>query len=301
MKYPVTRPVAQLYRPAALLRMRPKSAGNYVQHCNQVYAEAHGLGLLMDVFVPERGGNGLGIIDVISSGWFADRVQLNEHIGLGVFDVLCAHGYTVFALSPGSITLFTGQEMVRHVHEGIRHIKARAEHFGVDRHRLGMTGTSAGGHIAALAALDVKAARPQSRDPFRQHDTAVRAISLLFPPTDLLDFGGQHFGGLEIEGVCLDRLLFHNGIEQHSKHEIEERLLHLSPARRVTSPPPPMLLIHGDADPLVPISQTYKLAEAVRAARGSAEVLVKAGGGHPWPDIAVEIGAMADWFDGQLR
>ncbi len=300
MKYPITRPVAQLYRPAALLRVRPKTAGKYVQICNHVYAEAHGLGLLMDIFTPEQGANGLGIIDVISGGWFADRVQLNEHIGLGVVDGLCAHGYTVFALSPGSITKFTGQDMVRHIHEGIRHIKARADRFGVDRNRLGLTGASAGGHLAALAALEPRPARPQSRDPFRHYDTAVQALGLFFPPTDLLDFGGHRFDLIEIEGIPLGRLLFEDGLAHHTDHEVEERLLQLSPARRVASTPPPVLLIHGDADAIVPVSQSHKLAEAVRAAGGSAEVIEKPGGGHPWPEIRTEIEQLAGWFDSSL-
>lgn len=300
MKYPITRPVVQLYRPAASLKVRPKTAGNYVQQCNYVYAEAHGLGLVMDIFIPEHTPNGLGIVDVISGGWFADRVQLNEHIGLGVFDALCAQGYTVFALSPGSVTKFTGLDMVRHVQEGIRHIKARAAHFNIDPDRLGLTGASAGGHIAALAALEVKPARPQSRDPFRHHDTRVNAVGLFFPPTDLLDFGGVPFDFIELEGASLGHLLFENGLHGHTPHEIEERMAQLSPARKSISDPPPFLLIHGDADPIVPVSQSHTLARALRAAHGSAELIIKPGGGHPWPDIRTEIELLADWFDRKL-
>ena len=150
MKHPNTNPAPQLYRASSTLRIRPKSSGNYVQHCNQVYAEAHGVGLTMDVFVPEDSENGLAIVDVVSGGWFSDRSMLNLHMGLGVFDVLCDHGYTVFALSPGSLNLFTGLEMVRHVDEGIRFIKTEAQAFGIDPKRLGLTGFSAGGHLASL-------------------------------------------------------------------------------------------------------------------------------------------------------
>jgi len=214
MKYPIIRPVSQLYRPAASLRICPRSAGNYRQECNYVYAEAHGFGLVMDIFTPLTSPNGLGIVDVVSGAWFSDRVVLNEHIGLGVYDVLCAHGYTVFALSPGSVTKCTGLDMVRHVHAGIRHIKARSKDFSIDASRLALAGASAGGHLAALAALNPRPAHARSQDIFRQQDTTVPGVGLFFPPTDLVDYGGKPFDFMHVEGLRLDTLLFEDGIQQ---------------------------------------------------------------------------------------
>ncbi len=62
----------------------------------------------------------------------------------------------------------------------------------------------------------------------------------------------------------------------------------------------PFLLIHGDADKVVPLSQSKKLVEAITKAGGSAELIVKAGGGHPWLTLHQEVKVMADWFDKQL-
>ena len=254
----------------------------------------------MDVFAPEGPRNGLGVIDVIGGGWFSDRVQLNEHIGLGVIDVLCAHGYTVFAVCTGSVSRFTGIEMVRHVHEAVRHVKTLAEDFGVAPDRLALMGASAGGHVAALAALSPRPMRPASRDPFRQHNSSVAAVALLFAPTDLVDYGGTVFRFVEMEGAHLGGLLFDDGIEGHPGEELKARMAELSPARLRIQDPPPFLLIHGDADRLVPLGQSRKLAAALKRAGGDVELVVKAGAGHVWPDIRKDLEHVAEWFGKRL-
>jgi len=68
----------------------------------------------------------------------------------------------------------------------------------------------------------------------------------------------------------------------------------------VKTKPVPFLIFHGDADPLVPLQQSQKLVAALKAAGGSAELIVKPGGGHPWLTLPDEVKVMADWFDQRL-
>lgn len=68
----------------------------------------------------------------------------------------------------------------------------------------------------------------------------------------------------------------------------------------MTEKAPPFLLIHGDADPLVPLQQSQKMLAALKAKNVPAELIVKAGGGHPWFTIHEEVQVIADWFDKQL-
>ncbi len=293
--------VEMLYRPAAFLRMRPRTRGNY-KHCHDVvYAEAHGIGLIMDVFYPKDTMTGYGVVDVIGSGWHSDRVVLIEHIGLGVIDALCDRGLTVFAVSPGSVTLFTGLQMVRHIHAAIRHIKNRAETYHIDPHCLGIMGASAGGHLAALAALAPQQGHPAAHDPLRRWTTNIVAAGVFFPPTDLLEYGGQRFDRFQIEGFDPGRLLFHDGLADKTDDDIRARLTALSPARIRVHTPPPFMIVQGKADPIVPWEQAEKLAASLRAAGGSATLVYKETGGHVWPDISQEIGDMAQWFLEMLR
>ena len=293
-------PVELLYRPAAILRMRPRTRGNYTHRCNIVYAEAHGVGLVMDVFQPLGKPSGQAVLDVISSGWHSDRVVLNEHIGLGLIDALCERGVTVFAVSPGSLALFTGPDMVRHVHAAIRHIKNDAGAYNILPESIGLLGVSAGGHLAALAALAPRKGRPSAHDPLRRWNTDIAAAAVFFPPTDLIDYGGMRFDRFRIEEIELASLLFHGGTVGKTEDEIVQRLTELSPARMPLQTPPPFMIIQGKTDPIVPWRQAEKLALSLRHSGGEVNLLYNETGGHLWPEIAREVDAAAAWLAGTL-
>jgi acetyl esterase/lipase len=260
-----------------------------------VYGEVHGTGLLMDVFTPKGKANGLGIVDVVSGAYYSDRRKIRDHILAQVYSILCSHGYTVFAIRPGSRTRYTGSEMETHVKIGIRYVKQHASEYKIDPERLGLTGASAGGHLATLAAVTPEEGKPDANPPPLRYDTRVKAAAIFFPPTDLLDWDGK-----PADWKLLGSLLFLGGTNGHSEAEIKERALQISPARLVKPPIVPFLFIHGDADPLVPLQQSQKMVAALKAAGGSAELIVKKGGGHPWMTLPEEVKVMADWFDQHL-
>jgi acetyl esterase/lipase len=294
-----------LHRPGAILRMRPKTRGAFVTvQTQRVYAEAFGTGLVMDVLRPANTANGAAIIDVVSSGWQCDRVVYNEHVSFGLCDALCAHGFTVFAVLPGSSNLFAGPEMVRHVHAAIRHVRAHAPEFGIDPARVGLAGASAGGHLATLAALTPQAGRPESRDAWRRPGTSVGAVAAFFPPSDLVDFWGVRLDQFQVEGMDVPGLLFRGGLTGRTQREILARLEELSPARVAArfhdrhpdTVPPPLMLFHGADDRVVPLEHSERLRDAWQAVGGRAELQVREGVDHAWTDNGAELEQMAAWF-----
>lgn len=275
----------------------------YVQHENVVYGEADGIGLVMDVFTPKGKGNGLAIVDVISGAWHSDRSKIRDHARAQTFQILCGKGYTVFAIRPGSITKFSASEMLAHLNEGIRWVKAHAEEYKVDRNRLGLMGASAGGHLACLAAVTATSGKSETSAEQASVGTDVQAVAVFFPPTDFLDFGGKPVDARADDGFgpIARRLAFPLGVKNETDSEVSERLKQISPARLVTSQSPPFLLIHGDADPVVPLQQSERMLAALKKAGVPAELIVKPGGGHPWLTISEEVQVLADWFDRQLK
>jgi acetyl esterase/lipase len=264
-----------------------EAAEPYQQRENVTYAETHGVGLILDVFIPSGDKNARGIIDVASGAWHSDRGKIRDHKRAQVFRIMCDRGFTVFAVRPGSITKFSAREMVDHVNTGIRWVKAHAGEYDIDPNRLGLMGASAGGHLASLAAATA------------EDSTRVKAVAVFFPPTDFLDYGGTRLDrSAEGEiGELARALAFPAGeADGKTQEEITEALEAISPARLVTPDAPPFLLIHGDADTAVPLQQSEVMVAALKEKGVPAELIVKPGGTHPWPTIHEEGAVMADWF-----
>lgn len=262
-----------------------------------VYSEIHGTGLICDIFVPKESPNGLGLIDLVSGAWHSDRGKLHDHMLAQVYTTFCSRGYTVFAMRPGSVSKYAGDEMLENVKTAIRYVKSVSKDYNVDAERLGMMGASAGGHLTLLGAVTAEDGNPEAKDPLKKYDTRVKAIAVFFPPTDFLDWGGAkpNFDG------AIGELLFAGGVDGRSEEEIEAQARALSPLHCIEGGDlPPFLLIHGDADPMVPLQQSEVFVKAVKAQGGDAELIVKPGGAHPWPTIYEEVAVMAEWFDERL-
>ncbi|MCC6493864.1 MAG: alpha/beta hydrolase [Pirellulales bacterium] len=283
----------------------------FVQHQNIVYAEVDGVGLLMDVFTPNGPGNGRGLVNVISGAWHSDRGKINDHLRAQTFHILCRRGYTVFAVRPGSITKFSAPEMISNLNQGIRWVRDHADQYHVDPDRLGLMGASAGGHLACLAAVTATGDRGHDSgkstgngngDGQPTTPSPVKALAVFFPPTDFLNWDG-HPIDLSADsriGKAARRLALPQGADPAASERLEDALKAISPARLVTADAPPTLLIHGDADPVVPLQQSQALRDALQQAGVPVELIVKPGGGHPWFTIPVEVAKLADWFDKQL-
>jgi acetyl esterase/lipase len=257
----------------------------------------------MDVFAPKGPGNGLGIVDVISGAWHSDRGKIRDHARAQTFQILCKKGYTVFAVRPGSITKFNVFEMLAHLNEGIRWVKGHADRYGVDPNRLGLMGASAGGHLACLAAVTASPEKSETNGKKAVLGTDVKAAAVFFPPTDFLDFGGKPIDARAGDhfGEVVRQLAFPQGLGNESESEVSDKLKQISPARLVTRQAPPFLLIHGDADPVVPLQQSERMRASPKQAGVSAKLIVKHGGGHPWLTLHEEVQVVADWFDSQLE
>ncbi len=286
----VHRFVEELHNPASKLNIKPRTNKNFWYHPHLVYAEAYGVALFMDVFTPKEKLNGFGIIDIVANGWLSDRHQFIQHVGLGIYDVLCEQGYTVFAVSPGSIQIFSVKQMIKNVQTAVRYVIHNAEKFQISNESIGMLGISAGGHLATCAMFVSFDWATNINIEKQKVFNAIKAVALYAVPFDLVELY-THSPIPELTDI-LKRLIRKKSFYEEEivipTIEIEKRLKEVSPyyfdLARIEAPPY-VLLFHGTKDEIVPYSQSKKFFEKLNSHKWNSELLTKKDVPHIWMNM----------------
>ena len=125
-----------------------------------VYGRKAGMALTLDVFQPGQ-KNGAGVIFLVSGGWASSHDDTSMvHVDVESYAPYLRRGYTVFAVVHGSMPRFNVPDIILDVQRAVRFIRHNATEFGVDPNRLGVLGSSSGGHLA-LDDRHSRRARPR--------------------------------------------------------------------------------------------------------------------------------------------
>ena len=136
-----------------------------------VYGRKHGLAMTLDVFTPREHKNGLGLIWVVSGGWFSSH----EAIGEAFVQPFLDRGYTVFAVVHGSQPRYAITDVLEDMHRAVRFIRHHAADYAIDPEKLGIYGASAGGHLSLMQGLALEEGRtPMPRIPSIVNPAASR-------------------------------------------------------------------------------------------------------------------------------
>ena len=263
-----------------------------------VYGHKFGMALTLDVLKPTK-PNGAGVIFIVSGGFVSDLSKVEAGLfGPARYMPFLQRGYTVFLVCHGSQPKFTVSEIVADIHRAVRFIRVHAKDYGVDPDRLGITGVSSGGFLALTIGAKGAPGDPNAKDAVDRASSRVQAVGCFCPSSDLVDYGKAGRCVLEYEPVKFAWHVF--GLEGKSRDEQIKALRELSPFDFITKQTPPTLIIHGDADPLVPYEQSERF-DAKLAENGVPHRLVtRKNAGHVWLDIAKDFAVVADWFDKYL-
>src|SRR6478672_1379562 len=86
-----------------------------------------------------------------------------------------------------------------------------------------------------------------------------------------------------------------------TRAEKEKALRPLSPIYGISKKTPPTLIIHGEADTLVPIQQSERYLDKLKAEGVETKLERRPGKGHGWAGMEKDIALLADWFEGHLK
>ena len=184
----------------------------------------------------------------------------------------------------------------------MRFIRYHAKDYGIDPDRIGIMGGSAGGHLSLMQGLKPIPPDEKSEDPVERTSSRVQAVACFFPPTDFLNYGepGKLAWTTTLNWLPspfdFERLEPDNKKKLYSRHFVkvspdEQKAIakEMSPINWVTSEAPPILIIHGDADRVVPFEQSQRLVKKLEEAKVPVKLEVRKGKDHGWPDTGPDL------------
>jgi acetyl esterase/lipase len=194
---------------------------------------------------------------------------------------LLDHG---FAIASVDYRLSTEAQFPAQIHDikaAIRFLRAKAELFRIDTKRIAIIGSSAGGHLAGLVGVTNGSRELEGKigdHPGESSD--VQCIVSLFGASNLQTILSQSTEfGLKMRVPALQLLL---GGQPTEKPDLA-RLA--SPVAHIDKSDPPLLLIHGDADPQMPPEQSREFARAYEVAGLKVKFITLPGSKHGGPEF----------------
>ena len=230
----------------------------------------------LDVFLPKepKGDKPLPVIAWIHGGAWRGG---DKRSGMGQLARLVASGHYA-GVSIGY--RLTGESIwptqIQDCKAAVRWIRANARKYNFDPERIGVWGSSAGGHLVAMlgTAGDVKELEGKLGKHIGQ-SSRVTCVVDYFGPADLLTMG-KYPSSMKHDAADSPESLLVGGPLQETK----EAARSASPITYASKDDPPFLIVHGDKDPLVPYNQSERLTEALGKASVDVTLIKIIGGGH---------------------
>lgn len=177
----------------------------------------------------------------------------------------------------------------------VRWLRANAERYHLDPLRIGAWGVSAGGHLAAMLGLSAGVPELEGDGGNAGFSSAVQAVCDFCGPSDVTRIAIPEIRASF--GVLYDVTELYLGGPVAERGELA-RLV--SPLTYVKQDCPPMFIIHGQADDIVPVEESQVLHEALLGAGAKVEFETLPGAGHAWDYPALTDAKVISFFKREL-
>jgi alpha-L-fucosidase 2 len=222
------------------------------------YARPNGVPLYLDAAIPPGPGPFPAVVIVHGGGWVRGDRRTDV---APLFRPLEDAGIAWFSVDYRLLRNFSEfSAPIDDVRNAVVWVRQHANQYHVDPDRVVLIGESAGGQLAAMAALNPKPGG------------SVQGVVAFYAPTNLAALAKNSDlipsqVRASLMGTPLEALLL-AGLRQ------------LSPIEKVAPGAPPFLLIHGTGDGLVPFSQSQAMCARLKAAGSSCDLIPVADAGH---------------------
>ncbi|MBU6950699.1 alpha/beta hydrolase [Hahella sp. HN01] len=248
----------------------PPAEQGVISHRDMAYVSNGHAQQKLDLHLPSAGKNIPLIIWIHGGGWMnGDKTQ-------GVPIDYVDEGYAVASINYRLSNVAKFPAQLEDAKAAVRWLRANAGQYDIDPERIGVWGASAGGHLAALLGTTGDVEDFDVGENLNV-SSRVQAVVDYFGPTDFLQIDENRLPASESHdkaGSPESRLI--GGAIQDNKDKVERA----NPITYVNEGDAPFLIVHGDADPIVPHHQSQLLEAALKAAEVPVSFYTVKGGQH---------------------
>ncbi len=254
------------------------------------YANPDGQHLQLNLARPKAGSGPFPTILCIHGGGF--RAGKREG-----YDTQCIHlaqhGYVAVTITYRLAPKYPFPAAIFDTKAAVRWLRANAAKYAIDPDRIGVTGGSAGGHLAQFLGVtgDVKEFEGDGGNP--NQSSKVACVVNYYGPSDFTKSYGKSVDAAEVLPLFLGGNL----------ESTRQNHLRASPLYWVTPNTAPTLCVHGTDDKYVAHEQAEWLIDKLKAAGVEAELLTLQGAGHGFKGADADAAekAMVAFFDKHLK
>jgi acetyl esterase/lipase len=264
-----------------------------------VYSSPGGGPLLADLYLPEEEQRPLPVIIWLhGGGWrFGDR-----RLGPDLARFFTERGFAMLSIDYRLSGTARFPAAIEDVKTAVRWVRAQGGEHGLDPSRIGLWGASAGGHLAALAALSGPGTFEGPESEYACLSSEVKAVSIGYPVVDFLQLDAHRAEMPELDvdpssftlPPAADPDSFESRFLGAPILTVSELCRQANPVHYVREGAPPFLIVHGTADGAVPHMQSKLLFDALAEAGNHATLQLIEGLGHGFLN-------RNDWDQGPAR
>jgi acetyl esterase/lipase len=275
----------------------PEHAAVKIDH-DVIFGRIADVDLKLDYFYPTNQDRPNSVVMYVHGGaWRAGSKSMLSIIP-GPAELL-ERGYAVVAINYRLGPDHKFPAMLEDSKCAVRFLRAHAKEFNLDPERIGVIGDSSGGHLVSLLGLTDSSAGFEGQGGWSNQSSGVQAVVDLYGPSDFATAGADN------SKIARAVLKSGFGVEDPA----DPALKRASPVTYVSAKAPPFLIIHGDHDDLVPLTQSEELHEKLKAAGADSTLIVVTNFSHGFTPIGLKSSPtsaelakiITDFFDKHLR
>jgi acetyl esterase/lipase len=234
-----------------LARRQPIEFANTAVERSLVYKRVNGVVLTLDLYRPEKVSGLLPVILCVHGGhWDAGGKDRCPAVSL------VQDGYAVASINYRLARTAPFPAQLEDCKAAVRWLRANASLYNLDPDRIGVWGYSSGGHLAALLGTTGGLPELEGNGDNLQYSSQVQAVCDVAGPTDLL----------AMANLGPKRTLAIQGLLGGAPENDKAKAIAASPIHYISKDDPPFLIVHGEADRVIPVEQSQRLYEELRKA-----------------------------------